>query len=293
MVGHLQWLWHRVVRKATGRSIPSEVLARRYVYAGRVAWTTGYTEFKHRAIRDALADTVLLRQFAEHGPLPDRYAVGLDERLVECPWVFAQLRGCGPRLLDAGSALNHPEMLDHPALADRTVTACTLAPEAQRGRPHVSYVYADLRDVPFRDGWFDVVVCLSTLEHIGLDNTRQYTADRRFAENDRDGWRPAVREMRRVLRPGGVLLLTVPFGRPEHFGWAQVFDRAGLDAVVREFGGRAVDQDFFLYGRDGWSTATAEECADARYHDYTRGGPPPPDGAAAARAIACVRLEAS
>jgi SAM-dependent methyltransferase len=43
----------------------------------------------------------------------------------------------------------------------------------------------------FRSNWFDLVLCCSTLEH-----------DKRF-------WH-SVAEMRRVLRPGGLLILSVP-----------------------------------------------------------------------------------
>src|SRR3954452_702969 len=48
----------------------------------------------------------------------------------------------------------------------------TLAPEAaaywSRG---ISYVYGDLRDLPYRDGYFDTVVCISAVEHVGMDNS--------------------------------------------------------------------------------------------------------------------------
>lgn len=55
---------------------------------------------------------------------------------------------------------------------------------------NVQWVKGDVRELPYPDGWFDRVFCVSVLEHI---------------ESDRVG---AVREMARVLRPGGVLLLT-------------------------------------------------------------------------------------
>jgi len=34
----------------------------------------------------------------------------------------------------------------------------------------VRYEFSDLRRLPYRDAWFSSVVCLSTLEHVGMDN---------------------------------------------------------------------------------------------------------------------------
>jgi len=39
----------------------------------------------------------------------------------------------------------------------------------------ISYIFEDLRESCFRDDYFDIVVSLSTIEHIGLDNTMRYT----------------------------------------------------------------------------------------------------------------------
>jgi SAM-dependent methyltransferase len=60
---------------------------------------------------------------------------------------------------------------------------------------------ADVTKLPFGDGSFDVVVCSEVLEHIE-DN------------------RAAVRELVRVLKPGGDLVVTVPRFWPERICWA-------------------------------------------------------------------------
>ena len=110
------------------------------------------------------------------GKLPDGYGVDLDERIIEYPWLLSHLPSGPGLLLDAGSALNFRFLLDLPALAAKTVHICTLAPERQSfWELGISYTFQDLRRTCYRDAFFDHVVSLSTVEHIGLDNGRFYT----------------------------------------------------------------------------------------------------------------------
>jgi len=87
-------------------------------------------------------------------------------------------------------------------------------------------VVADLHDLPLADASFDVVVCTEVLEHVA---------------------EPAVvlAELRRVLRPGGRLLVTVPFvielheephdhSRPTSHGLRGLLERSGFAGIEVE-----------------------------------------------------------
>lgn len=257
-----------------------------YRVRGRRPWSRGYTVHRARAI-----EAVLTRGDFDPGRLPPGYGERLDERVVEYGWLFSRLpRGPGA-LLDAGSVLNFDYILDQPALVEKKLTISTLAPEPfcffERG---ISYVYEDLRRSGFRDGLFDFVVSLSTVEHIGLDNAMLYSADAGHRENRPDTYLDAIREFARVLRPGGKLLLSVPFGQHGNHGWFQVFDAAMVDALIAAFAPVERREWIFRYLPEGWVASNREDAADATYFDIHVRKDFDPDFAAASRAVVCLEL---
>jgi len=68
-----------------------------------------------------------------------------------------------------------------------------VARRARNGTPGLMTAAADVRSLPFADGAFATVLSISTLDH--FESTAEITA--------------SLREIRRVLGPGGVLLLTL------------------------------------------------------------------------------------
>jgi SAM-dependent methyltransferase len=95
------------------------------------------------------------------------------------------------RALEVGGLMGEDSLLRFPELeqADRYCLNLRELP-SEDGITAVKGNANNMRDV-FRSNWFDLVLCCSTLEH-----------DKRF-------WR-SVSEMRRVLRPGGLMIISVP-----------------------------------------------------------------------------------
>jgi FkbM family methyltransferase len=242
----------------------------------------------HRALVASLLDSPRWRRlFGGDRPLPPGLGHGFDERVVEYPWLTS--RGLSGRVLDAGSVLNHRHVLERvlPEVGDLTIL--TLAPEpvafTELG---VSYVYGDVRELPWRDDWFDEVVCLSTLEHVGMDNSAYGAADVR-TEDPRTAAGKALRELLRVVRPGGRVHFSFPFGRREDNGWFRQLDREDVDDLMAAGEGRRREESVFLHGPRGWRRAKAKDAADAAYN---RARDRAADGAVAARAVLCTTIYA-
>jgi SAM-dependent methyltransferase len=234
--------------------------------------TSGESE-RVRQLDDAIALGLGARARGE----PIRWlqaAGGTDERVVEIPWVLSRLRARG-RVLEVGYAFAEPAYLAGLLRAGVELVGADLAARVVDG---METVEADARRLPFPDRSFDQVLLVSTLEHIGADNT-VYGLD---AESDGGARLAALRELRRVLRRDGSLLVTVPLGEPGDHGW---FRQEDADGWTELFGGADLfieELEAYELQPAGWRAAPAFRPEGVRYGER---GP-------AASAVLCAELSA-
>jgi SAM-dependent methyltransferase len=180
-----------------------------------------------------------------------RFGRGMSERVIELPLALEMARLSEPgKVLDAGCSLNHPDLLGAVGPLRARLVHLTISGEREPmaiDSDNVSYVFGDLRSMDWKDGTFDRIACVSTIEHVGLDNT-MYGGPR---DNDPGSWILAFRELRRVLRPGGRLLLTFPHGPAENRGWFQVLDDRDVNRMLEESSGDQHHLKRFRYD-GGW-----------------------------------------
>ncbi len=262
-----------------------------YLLAGKIPWYPGYNEYRIAEIQRALDSPSVMASFRNGETLPKGYGIGIDERIVEYPWLFSRL-GVVKTLLDAGGTLNHQWVLRRREFGEASLHIFTLAPESYFAKSEkVSYVYGDLRSTIFGEGKFDAITCISTLEHIGMDNTLFYTAESRFAEEQASDYLQAIDEFRRMVRVGGKVFISVPFGVTQNHGWFQQFNSSMIQAILHRFQATAVSLRYYRYSVTGWQLSCEEACRDAIYFDFHRDGRRRnADNAAAARAVACIEL---
>jgi ubiquinone/menaquinone biosynthesis C-methylase UbiE len=106
----------------------------------------------------------------------------------------------------------------------------------------------DARMTGFRKAVFDQVICISTIEHIGIgtDYTGYY--------DDDDGDIKTIKEIVRILKKGGNAIITVPYGKvmkPTH----RVYDRYALSRLLDvDDAGSLVEarKEFYCYKAGKW-----------------------------------------
>ncbi len=204
---------------------------------------------------------------------PAGWGKGLSERAVELALARSTYRP-GMRVLDVGHAnaqACHRYMVRE-LPEPRHLTGIDI------GKPiyDISGLYEDSRlasitETPFPDESFDLIWCISALEHFGMDN-RAYAADSDV------GPAPgmdsaAMSEMLRILAPGGILLVTVPFGRYEDYGWLRNYDAAHWQQLLDRVRPQArVQELYFKHDENGWSRCGPEELAEVGYWDQRNYG---------------------
>jgi ubiquinone/menaquinone biosynthesis C-methylase UbiE len=101
----------------------------------------------------------------------------------------------------------------------------------------------------------------------------------------------AVKELIRVLKSGGTLLITFPFGKFENHGFFQQFDDEMLtrtEVLLQPFG--TIETDFIQYINQGWQFAQRNEMHDVRSYNPHTGVGKTDDGAAHCRGICLIQF---
>ncbi len=240
-------LWRLVLRREVEPDARADALARLEAGMSRSALLhelATSAEFTHvRVLDDAVAFAAAARRSGAR-PRNLEAPPGSDERPIEIPWVLARYAG-EARVLDAGYAFAEPAYLAGLTALGAAVTGVDLV---SADVPGITSVQADLRRLPFPRGSFDLAIAISTLEHIGRDNSQYGLA----SEDDDGALDGALRGLRRVLGRTGRLLVTVPTGSGERLpeqvvlepqAWVERFEAAGF--IVWE-------DELYELGAEGW-----------------------------------------
>ena len=197
-----------------------------------------------------------------------------SERVVEVPWVLSRYRS-ERRVLDIGSAfalglyLRYLRRLGIPELHGVDLSASRVG--------GMLMARADVRHMPYQDGYFDLILCVSTLEHIGRDNVTYGISSSADARGDF----LALAEIRRVLSPAGRILITVPFGRFGDYGWFKQYDLVAFEDLLKETQLTAEQLSVYGYSASGWTRVLDPSSQRGGYRE---------SGAPAATGVLCAAL---
>ncbi len=171
-----------------------------------------------------------------------------SDRYVEYPFVTRHLPPMPARVLDVGcSGSNFPLILSGLGYDTYAVDLRPYPILNKLSFKNFTFTQADITATKFKDGFFDAVTAISTVEHIGL-------AGRYGTIEQTDGDHRAVAEMSRIVKRGGRVLLTIPCGRYKIIRpFTKIYDAAAITDLI---GALRVEEKLFY-----WQDAQDDWCA--------------------------------
>lgn len=141
---------------------------------------------------------------------PRVYLNLLGDRDIEWSWVSSQMPSGPGEALDFGPGGSHLVLIA--ARRGFNVTAVDLEPVLW---PYIHsrlrFIKGDILRLRLPKEYFDLVISCSTVEHVGLAGRYGVT------ESRSDGDLEAMTRLRSLMKPGGIMLLSVPVGRDSVF----------------------------------------------------------------------------
>lgn len=211
---------------------------------------------------------------------------GQTERFIEIPWCLNRINGAHT-VLDIGYANAEGYYLE--GLANQRIPELhgldivvpkyiTVTEPNGLTRPLLTPAQGDIRETNYAANTFDLIFCISTIEHVGMDNTGYHQP----GDDPRDlcGDFQAMQELARVTKPGGRFVVTVPFGKAEDHGWFRQYDLDRLMRLCTSSELKLSESHFFKY-QNGWHECLAYELQTVGYQT---------NGACNAAGLACVEL---
>ncbi|MEW6673839.1 MAG: class I SAM-dependent methyltransferase [Thermodesulfobacteriota bacterium] len=188
-----------------------------------------YEEFKSGSLARLCDRLPILKSIYSRFPVSVRRRIAekrmhANERIVEHPWVMMQLGLERGKVLDVGCCWSTlPIEL---AGLGFQVWGIDASPYFLT-HPNFRFVREDICENSFSDNFFDRVLAISTIEHIGLGHYGETRG------SDRD--KVAMKEIYRILKPSGKALVSVPFGEKITTSSFRIYDSASLKMLVSPF----------------------------------------------------------
>jgi SAM-dependent methyltransferase len=208
-------------------------------------------------------------------PLKGNFGTGDSERCIEIPWALYLYAG-EATVLDVGYA--HAERRYISELLSLRIPHLHGIDLVEKNIEGIIPHTMDIRKTRFKDNFFDMVLCISTLEHIGRDISR-YTHDTREIQGDGDF--EALREIVRITKNNGKIVLTVPYGKEADYGWQINYNEKRFQKLLTTLPLQIVFEEYFIY-TEGWEKCDKKRLEDVEYQD---------NNAQAAAGLACVLLK--
>ncbi len=128
--------------------------------------------------------------------------ISFEARLIEYHFVHSNIESdVRLKILDVGCA-----GADLPIeLANKGYGVYGIDAIPYHNQQNFTFVQGSLEHMPFDNDFFDIVTAVSTIEHVGLGRYGDPISP--------DGDKKAVEEIKRIVKPGGKAIVTIPCGK--------------------------------------------------------------------------------
>jgi SAM-dependent methyltransferase len=164
--------------------------------------------------------------------------LNVNERAIEYPWVISRTKNSiGQTILDVGCRKGLPST----DLLCINNNVFGIEPDITESITNSDFTIlkGDIRATNFQDSFFDLVLIISTLEHIGLKGRYH------LQNKDDTGDFKAMTEISRILKTGGRVLGTVPYGCGSSLPLNRLYTLKRLTELFANF--QVNELNFFKY----------------------------------------------
>lgn len=166
-----------------------------------------------------------------------------DQRAIEYPWTLKQLSYIKRDSLVCDTGCSE-SLFSHELIARGYRVVGVDIHKYPFKNEKMELILGNLMNLPISTNAFDAIVCISTIEHIGLPSHGQ-------KDLDEFGDMKTMNEFHRILKPSGILIITTPYIGKEliEHRTEGVYNNDRLDKLIAGFYNEK--EDFFYTSLSG------------------------------------------
>ncbi len=198
------------------------------IYLSNPVWV--YKVIKNNYLAEINKKFPFIRKILDRLPLRIRQRIFKDEyevteRIFEIGFLFMNIYDLpqGSKILDVGSCESFIALM-LACLGFKTYAVDIR--EYPFYHPNLTFIKSDICKTSFKDEYFDAVVAISTIEHIGLGW---------YGDNENGSDLKAVFEIRRILKSKGKFILTLPYGISQTAKFFRIYDKHSVEKLIEGF----------------------------------------------------------
>lgn len=166
------------------------------------------------------------------------------DRYIENPFVIKHLPRPPAKILDVGcSGSFFPLLLSSFGYETYGIDMRNYPILNKLNFDNFTFIKGDIRQTSFSNAFFDVITAISIVEHIGISG--RYGMDENL-----EGDKKALEEMKRILKPNGIILMTVPFGKAKILKpYCKIYDDMLIKELVKDF--KIEEEEYYMQDSKG------------------------------------------